>query len=96
MSKGGVEPPGVDIHATPAGSMTLLGQRFHPSVALVYGGIGMLMGTVFSDWHSDAKSWLGILSMLLFWGGLVWWVVLWRRSGKSTPASPGTSSGGER
>ena len=66
--------------ATPAGGVTLGGQQFHAVTALVYAGLGMILGDWLSGGFPVSKSWAGPLGLLLILGGGALWVVLRRRT----------------
>jgi hypothetical protein len=93
MGTGGVEPRASDIpsggervRAMQAGEINLLGQRFHSVVASFYTGLGILIGNALLRWLPDGQSWVGPLGVLLMLVSAACWIVLWRRTGKGTPA----------
>lgn len=66
----------------PDGTTALFGQRFHTCIALTYFGLGLNFATTFAYWFPEYLSARAAISLLTFFAGCIWIILLWRRDSR--------------
>ena len=97
MKEGDVDPRGADVHGTrdPVGVtpgcdvnvVNFFRRRFHAPVALLYIGLGIVVGNRLRDWFPDASPWVGPLGLLLLLSGAAGIIMATRGKGKPPPGA---------
>jgi hypothetical protein len=69
-----------------ASQINFLGQRFHSCVAMTYVGLGVVAGSGIRGASTDGQTWASVFGLLCFFGGLAWWLLIWRRGARTRPS----------